>query len=88
MATDLTIYDLPPITMEGFFNEEETDLANNVTSNGSGFYKITVPVEGSFTAIAKVTEVAEDNGVLDTELLDRVLSSDDNASYIYVNFTV
>lgn len=88
MATDLTTFDLPPITTEGFFNEEETELANTVTANGSGFYKIQISADGAFTSVQKVTQVEEDNGALDEELSDRVLSSDDSYSYMYVNFVI
>jgi hypothetical protein len=72
-------------TTEGFFNEFEQDLVQQIQSTGSGVYKLTQDKQGQFTAAEVVTEVSEDGA----ELVDgRVTIIGDETDYLYVKFVV
>jgi hypothetical protein len=72
-------------TTEGFFNEFEQGLVQQIQSTGSGVYKLTQDKQGQFTAAEVVTEVSEAGA----ELADgRVTIIGDETDYLYVKFVV
>jgi len=72
-------------TTEGFFNEFEQGLMQQIQSTGSGVYKLTQDKQGQFTAAEVVTEVSEAGA----ELADgRVTIIGDETDYLYVKFVV
>ena len=72
-------------TTEGFFNEFEQDLLQQIQSTGSGVYKLTQDKQSQFTAAEVVTEVSE----ADAEVADgRVTIIGDETDYLYVKFVV
>jgi hypothetical protein len=72
-------------TTEGFFNEFEQDLVQQIQSTGSGVYKLTQDKQGQFKAAEVVTEVSEAGA----ELADgRVTIIGDETDYLYVKFVV
>jgi hypothetical protein len=72
-------------TTEGFFNEFEQGLVQQIQSTGSGVYKLTQDKQGQFTTAEVVTEVSEAGA----ELADgRVTIIGDETDYLYVKFVV
>lgn len=88
MAVDLSTLDLPQITTDNFFNEFEISILNYITTNGSGFYKLSQDQSGAFVSVETATAASETNAAMDEETNDRVISSDENYNYMYVNFLV
>jgi flavin-dependent dehydrogenase len=81
----MSIYDFAfsETTTEGFFNEFEQDLVQQIQSTGSGVYKLTQDKQGQFTAAEVVTEVSEAGA----EVIDgRVTIIGDETDYLYVKF--
>jgi hypothetical protein len=72
---------------ENFFNEFEEDILNYITTNGNGVYKLTQNKQGLFTAVDKVTEVAETE-VTNKDGRVQYIGEGDADDYVYVQFAI
>jgi hypothetical protein len=80
---DLTLDSVTP--NNGFFNENEVLLMNNIMNEGSGVYRLIQDKLGQFTSATKVTVITED-GVTVTD--GRITITGELEDVVYVNFVV
>jgi hypothetical protein len=86
MPTNLEDLTLDLVTPNnGFFNENEVLLMNNIMNEGSGVYRLIQDKLGQFTSATKVTEITED-AVTVTD--GRITIPGELEDVVYVNFVV
>lgn len=83
MAIDLSTLEQENAGKDGFFNENETEVAAAI--NATGWWRLTIDEEGQFTAAKAMTTAAEDNAAADDSGM-RVNSSNDKGTFLYVHF--
>jgi hypothetical protein len=82
--SNFELIDIHNIIAQGFFNQEEKELEDQVVAAGYGYFRCVQLLTGAFISVEKVTEITEDEFEI---FPDRLVVTTDQNYILYIKVT-